>query len=328
MNFSYFEYIIYNPGLYHVAINIFSRLNYDDLASCRLICKSANSLIENQTFWLKSVFAAILKKERKFWVIENEDSVDENDVQKDQSIIETFPWWKDFLSHVTNIASFSELQMLICVLQNYFHTEDLYHNASDMAPLMWVLNKSQDSLHLRFLEFFLDSSLEVMKDFEEPRSGFHGERNPFNIACGEGFVESARLFLKYAKNQSIDLCQNEEHCNSLHAACATGKLNAVKFLLENNDDIRLDVNKQDPYVFNTPLHEAVAVQALRHPFTSMDDSKQVVEFILENRTVYGINANLRNEDGLTPMALASKHNLHEIVQIFRNHGFENDENIE
>ena len=276
-------------------------------------------MIENQTFWLSSLFKAILLRKRRFW------SVNErfHSVQEDKSILETFPWWKDFLKHITNNASFSELQMLICGLQNYFHTEDLsLHNmTSNMTPLMWALNK--DSSHLRFLEYFLDSPLKVMDDFEERRFGYW--YNPFVIACSFGFVQSAKLILKFAKKQSIDISQKDKPSNALHYACLCGKLNAVQFLLENKDEIGIDVNQVDRDLIS-PLHEAV--HADHDASVSMDDRKQVVQFILENRNVYGINANLRDGDGLTPMALASKQNLHEIVQIFRNHGFENDENIE
>ena len=247
-------------------------------------------------------------------------------MQEDKSILETFPWWKDFLRHITNNASFSELQMLICVLKNYLHAEVLRLNNSNMAPLMWALKTSEHSSHLRFLEYFLDSPLNFMEDFEERQHRYWF--NPFTFACAFGFVESAKLILRYAKKRSIDVSQKEKPGNALHYACSSGKLNAVQFLLENIDEIGIDVNQVDQDL-NSPLHEAV--HADHDPSVSMDDRKQVVQFILENRNVYGINANLRDVDGLTPMALASKQNLHDIVQIFRNHGFdidENDENIE
>ena len=52
---NYFENIIKSPGLQHLAEEIFSHLNFDDLQTCQLINRSCKSILnlDNPMFWLK-----------------------------------------------------------------------------------------------------------------------------------------------------------------------------------------------------------------------------------------------------------------------------------
>ena len=50
---NYFENIIKNPGLQHMAENIFSNLNYNDIKACHLINRSSKTILDNPKFWLK-----------------------------------------------------------------------------------------------------------------------------------------------------------------------------------------------------------------------------------------------------------------------------------
>ena len=65
------ENIINNPGLQHLAENIFLNLNYEDLKKCKLINQSTKEILENPMFWIKKL---IPKENQKDWikVIESE----------------------------------------------------------------------------------------------------------------------------------------------------------------------------------------------------------------------------------------------------------------
>ena len=167
-----------------------------------------------------------------------------------------------------------------------------------------------------------------MEDFVEREEGYNGEKNPFSIACGQGFIKTAQLLLKYAKAQSIG------PSTALHLACINGQYEAVQFLLKNKEEIGLDVNGYHgahEFDLATPLHDAVSgfiEDFLGNSFVRHEERKQILNHLLENKEVYGINANIRNEDDLTPMGYAFKEKLPDIVEIFRQHGFELEENIE
>ena len=64
-----FENVIRNPGLQHLAENIFSYLSYDDLKSCQLINRSSKTILENSRFWLqKLVHQGMSKKNQNDWI--------------------------------------------------------------------------------------------------------------------------------------------------------------------------------------------------------------------------------------------------------------------
>ena len=48
-----FESIFNNPGLQHIAENIFGNLNYEDLEVCRTVNQSCKKILDEPIFWLK-----------------------------------------------------------------------------------------------------------------------------------------------------------------------------------------------------------------------------------------------------------------------------------
>ena len=48
-----FESIFNNPGLQHIAENIFGNVNYEDLEVCRSVNQSCKNILDEPIFWLK-----------------------------------------------------------------------------------------------------------------------------------------------------------------------------------------------------------------------------------------------------------------------------------
>ena len=59
------EKIINNPGLQHLAENIFLNLNSADLKKCQLINQSASQILDNPLFWIKKLIQNGLSKENQ-----------------------------------------------------------------------------------------------------------------------------------------------------------------------------------------------------------------------------------------------------------------------
>ena len=65
---NYFENIVNNPGLQHLAEAIFSNLNFNDLLACQLVNQSSRSILDNPMFWLKKfVQKGISKQNEMDW---------------------------------------------------------------------------------------------------------------------------------------------------------------------------------------------------------------------------------------------------------------------
>ena len=61
------EKIITNPGLQHLAENIFWNLNVEDLKICGLINQSCQQILDNPMFWLRK-FEHLSKANQKDWI--------------------------------------------------------------------------------------------------------------------------------------------------------------------------------------------------------------------------------------------------------------------
>ena len=61
------EKIINNPGLQHLAENIFLNLNYADLNQCQLINQSASDILDNPLFWIKKLIRNFSKENQMDW---------------------------------------------------------------------------------------------------------------------------------------------------------------------------------------------------------------------------------------------------------------------
>ena len=63
------ENFLNNPGLQHLAENIFSYLNHKDLDACQLVNRSSKSILGNPKFWLrKFVQRGMSKKNQNDWI--------------------------------------------------------------------------------------------------------------------------------------------------------------------------------------------------------------------------------------------------------------------
>ena len=310
-----FQVILTNSGLQLIPVEIFSFLGYEDLANCRLVCKAAKHLIEGQRFWYTSLLKNIVNKTKTFWGFGEISPTYK--IGSEMSILEAFPWWRKYVNYITLHANFIQLKLVIELLQKYFCSKT---NGQDEAPLVWMLEEEQTSHSLILLEFFLDSPMNFMDDFHDTEDPGH-HQNPLEITCSLSHLDHAKLIVKYAKKQSIQISELN-YCgeNALHTACMYAGMDSVKFVLEHKDEIGLDVNLCQLY--GTPLHSLIQTSMECKQARKNDERKEILSFLLEKRDEYGINPNLRNEEGLTPIELASQYNMLEILEIFRNHGFE------
>ena len=59
------ENFLKNPGLQHIAENVFLNLNYENLETCRLVNKSWKQILNNPMFWIKKFIRRGLSKKNQ-----------------------------------------------------------------------------------------------------------------------------------------------------------------------------------------------------------------------------------------------------------------------
>ena len=61
------EQFLENPGLVHLAENIFNNLNDADVEICRNINQTSKDILDNPMFWLRK-FGNLLQENQKYWI--------------------------------------------------------------------------------------------------------------------------------------------------------------------------------------------------------------------------------------------------------------------
>ena len=64
------ENFINNPGLQHIAENVFLNLNHENLEKCRLVNESWKNILDNPMFWIKKFIrrGGLSKKNQIDWM--------------------------------------------------------------------------------------------------------------------------------------------------------------------------------------------------------------------------------------------------------------------
>ena len=84
------ENVINNPGLQHLAENIFLNLKSADLKKCQLINQSASQILDNPMFWIKKLIQNGLSEEHQNEWIKAIQS--ETNFEKKKNIVDYLCW--------------------------------------------------------------------------------------------------------------------------------------------------------------------------------------------------------------------------------------------
>ena len=82
------EKILKNPGLVHLAENIFDNLAHRDVDICRHINQSSKEILDNPMFWLRK-FGRISKENQKDWI---KDIQSAKNYDKEKAVISYLQW--------------------------------------------------------------------------------------------------------------------------------------------------------------------------------------------------------------------------------------------
>ena len=102
------ETIINNPGLEHLAENIFLNLNYEYLKKCHLINKSAGQILDNPMFWIQELFRKGLSKEnQKDWI----ESIQSETISGKKKHIAAYLKWNLKKKHLFDLPCYTKIDV-------------------------------------------------------------------------------------------------------------------------------------------------------------------------------------------------------------------------
>ena len=293
---SQLENILNNPGLVHLAENIFGNLSDEKAEICRDINQSSKQLLGNPIFWLRK-FKSLSQENQKDWI----------------KLIK--PVWKS-----------KKIQAIISYLQWSFKEEPKVDLPCYTRPDV------QDDFREGIMECckqaeLYDEDLEKVKILapltDNPNAPNEDGITPIHWAAGYGYTDIVKVLASFTASPNAP---NPDGATPIHVAAETGQTQIIKILAPLTDNPNAPDDDRD-----TPIHlaagngytEIVKILAplLRNPNAPNKDGvtpiheaadrgyTEIVKFLAPLTD----NPNVSDKDGETPIYVAAKHGHTEIV---------------
>ena len=201
------EKIINNPGLQHLAENIFLNLNYADLKKCHLINQSTSQILNNPMFWIKELIRKGLSQEnQKDWI----SAVQlETNSEKKKSIAAYLKWTlkEEKLFDVPYFDKPIVQEYFRMKIYNISHYEDSSNKNTEIVKILAPLT-------------------------DHPNTPDKDGRGPIYMAAIRGCTEIVKILAPLTDNPNAP---NRWGDTPIHRAAQNGHMEIVKILFPLTD---------------------------------------------------------------------------------------------
>ena len=221
------QHFISNPGLHHLAENIFRFVDNPTLAKCRGVSKEWNYFLEK--IWLLRHLNWFLT-EKKFAISTSLGGV--------KTMTEINKEWSVILYYLEKPSStIEDLIEVNDFLQSIIY-EDYTLFGPIHRPLLYAASKNQ----LNFLKVMA----KIPINFNP--TNYYGYNVLFQ-ACLDGRTEIVDFLLEIAPMKKIDL-MDKTFSTVLHAACRGKNVEIAKILIDNSKQVGLDLKQVNVFGFS------------------------------------------------------------------------------
>ena len=356
------ENIITNSGLSDIKDQIFEHVDNSTLAKCLLVSKD----------WYEALKRLKLRR-HLLWLLTNSeiDTIQQLDMEFNYGLqktkfIRVFPNWMELTNHFKRKGKVEDIEEVIHVLKLYISEPNYRAEGLDKAsPIHYAAEKG----HLAFLKILVP--LSVRLDSYRPRcppfllacefgqtqivqffldfKDFEKSKDALYLACHNGHLDVVKLLVE---QNDQDLCVIQpamvhyDKQTIFHAACKSGNLDLVLYLIHNSKHLNLDLNLCDRYG-KTALHivcengKTDIVNLLLDNATHGIDTCPVVTYSSRNDTILtlaceyrniqtvkvlyerskeiGLDLNKRNHHGFNAFLIACEYGQFDIVKFMVEH---------
>ena len=250
--------LISNQGYDWIVETIFSKLDPESLAKCRLVSKACKERIDNRRSLLVLQLQAM--KQRGL----NNPSGQEwyqligADLVKGKCPwIDLFPEFEQVFLDLERQATLHELQVVVATMRNYLKDGRIRMEKSEINPSFLrapsspfhqaIVNGDQEFLHILLRRTTLDAEC-IKKNF-----WFSDMMTPLHLAARHGHYEVVKLLLEFSSDLEIDVnALDFDGMTPFIRACAHGHLQVVKLMVNQSRMYHIDLNvplKYFPRIF-------------------------------------------------------------------------------
>ena len=318
--------LISNQGFDWIVESIFTYLDPNSLAKCRLVSKSWKAFIDSRRTILVCQLQQLkqIKLEvpnAKVWyklrrIVES---------QRKYSIIEKFPEFGQVFLDLERYATGHELSVIVMFLKDYskhqrFPIGKLFNFKLDLKHFLLSKRIVRSPLHQAIRNGDQEFVRIIMKrtklDFQSPIQ-VDGQQCVTYLALAVLNQAMVELLFEYALEKHINLnVPDERGQTAFHFACMHGTTNVVKFFLENVLEEFLQVNLLDQDWIIGPLH-----------FACIGNQSETVQLLLDKSDQFGIDINTVDRNGWTLLHLAAHLGHEKVVKVLLEGSIQHDINV-
>ena len=256
--------IVSNPGLQHVAWQIFNKLDPKSLGRARLVCKSWKFCIESDKYWWRQWLKKSMDTIRRTYKPQRYDQIGE---------------FVQAMMYIEDNEPLAELKPFALFMNDYCKTmkpiDSVQFSPTCESPVTVAAEKHRWDI-LRILDRappFKKFNVESWKFFNDPNISLIAE------ACVKNQVEVLNFFMNLKSDKSIKF----KDTTLFHKACRFNSDQAVKLFLNRAEDLEIDLNRKD-------YNNMTAMMYAR--------SKMVMQLLLSD---HRINAGATDHNGRTAL---------------------------
>ena len=305
------ESILNNPGLQHIAENIFCNLKYEDIEICRLVNHSCKKVLDEPMFWLKKFMRrGISMKDQLDWTkaiqLTKLTNIEKNVLSylkkswQNERVVNLPCYINERI--VKNSKKLLKKYLKPFINRNFGKLFRACDNGEEgiiqiLAPLMQNPNEP-DKHGITPIHMAVELNIEPIVQILAPVSACANScdklgETPIQHAAKNGYARMIRILAPLIANPNET--RNSAEITPFHAAAAQGKLEVVKILvpLINN------INVTDEIGWNA-MHAA-----------ALNGKIEVIKYLALHTE---IKLNARGKTGDFPVDLARKNGHHEVVK--------------
>ena len=321
------EAVTKNPGLQHIAEDVFKILGKKNLADCHLVNKSWMTILNRPIFWLKKTKSEHTPENFKSWEMLvhdiEEDQIEKEFVnvlikmfnQKAMSPLEIFVKLVENKRKFPNTINFilehvdpeSNIDIVVSPSITYNHLMPIHlaafyglYEATQKLAYFWygsnnpnfATNEGFTPIHCAARSGFLEIVKFLVPFTNNPHFPNNNGDTPIFYAANNGHLETIKFL---AGLTDTPLAANNLGRTPIHAAANFGHLETLKFLVELTNTPMAPDNFQG----NTPLH-----------YASSGGHLKIVQFL----ATLTKTPNAQNNFGITSISLARQYGHLKVVE--------------
>ena len=220
--------LVCNPGLEHVALQIFKNLDRKSLGSCRSVSKGWKACIDNDKHWWQSLIldykSFMIKKVHKRY---SNDQLEE---------------FIEAMQYIHDNESLKNLELFATFMTDYCQNVKANLDTNDFnSPLHYAADRNRiDILQIIARSPMKKMNLENWNQFTRPDWRYR-EGNLLSDAIVKNQIDVVEFYMNLKGDKKVDF----EKDSLFHKACYSTNHQVVELFLERAEDLKIDLNARN-----------------------------------------------------------------------------------